>query len=38
MSWSQYGQIKLLIDQYFNLKEQEFYDEFIKKLCDIFEI
>ncbi len=36
--WHQYSKIKNLIDQYYDLKEVNKYDEFTKKLIEILEI
>lgn len=37
-TWIQYSQIKLLIDQYWALRDREKYDEFIKQLIDVLGI
>ncbi len=37
-TWIQYSNIKQLIEHYFNLKDKEKYDEFIRELAEILEI
>lgn len=37
-TWKEYSAIKQLIDQYFYLKEDESYEDFIKKLTDILKL
>jgi DNA-binding transcriptional regulator PaaX len=37
-NWQQYSALKNLINQYWELKDQEKYDEFIKKLTDILDV
>lgn len=36
--WKQYSAIKQLIDQYWNLKEDKNYDEFIRKLAKLLNV
>lgn len=37
-NWQQYSALKNLINKYWELKDQEKYDEFIKKLTDILDV
>lgn len=38
MSWRQYSELKKIINQYWEMKDDEKYDEFIKKLTEILDI
>jgi len=38
MAWMQYSQIKSLVDEYWELKDEKRYEEFILKLTEILDI
>lgn len=37
-NWQQYSAIKRMIDEYFNLRDDKKYDDFIKKLVMILKV
>jgi hypothetical protein len=36
--WTLYGRLKNLIDEYWQLKDEEQYDEFISKLAEALDV
>ncbi len=36
--WALYGHIKNLIDEYWQLKDEKKYDEFIAKLAEVLDV